>query len=721
MNHWSAPIHKHGIDPARAAQLHAAAVDRSLIRKNGIQQYRKWYSAFHSTGRGASMKLGHIRIKNLRSFEDAEVPVNDYTCLVGANGAGKSTVLCALNVFFRETENASTDMTRLDREDFFRKETDRPIEITLTFTDLSPEAQEDFKDYYRNGKLIVTAKAIFNPETEKADVRQYGNRLGFEAFRPFFEALGNNASAADLKVIYTELRDVYDDLPKPGSKDAMTQALREYETARPEGCVLIPSDDQFYGFSKGVNKLSRYIQWVYIPAVKDAASEQVEAKDTALGKLLARTVRAKTNFTETVGLLRQQVRDQYQQLLEANQHVLDGISTSLRARLAEWAHPDALLQLRWRQDPDKSVKLEEPWAHVMAGEGEFLGELARLGHGLQRSYLIALLQELAAAGGADGPRLLLGCEEPELYQHPPQARYLAEVLRSLSEGNAQVMASTHSPFFVSGEAFEDVRVVRRDRTAGRSSIAFASFEDVSASLAEVTGKPALKREGALAKVHQTLQPALAEMFFTPRLILVEGLEDVAYIHTYLQLLNKWSEFRKAGCHIVPTNKKSEMPQPLAIARKLHIPTFVVFDSDAATVVGIKDEKKQEEQRNLHYRDNSTLLKLCKVPVFDPLPPETFWGEGVVMWHANMGDTVAAEIGTEAWRACQAEANKAYGHAGDLKKNTLHIGASLTSAWEKGHRSSSLERLISEILAFATGDAPLIAAPAADAVAETAAA
>src|SRR3954462_7390493 len=90
--------------------------------------------------RGIQMRLSHVRIKNLRSFEDVSIPINAYTCLVGANGAGKSTVLCALNVFFRETENATTDVTRLDQEDFFKKEINRVIEITLTFTDLSLEA-----------------------------------------------------------------------------------------------------------------------------------------------------------------------------------------------------------------------------------------------------------------------------------------------------------------------------------------------------------------------------------------------------------------------------------------------------------------------------------------------------------------------------------------------------------------------------------------------------
>lgn len=59
------------------------------------------------------MRIKSIRIQNLRSFADETIPLNDYTCLVGPNGSGKSTVLCALNIFFRETDNTSTDLSQL--------------------------------------------------------------------------------------------------------------------------------------------------------------------------------------------------------------------------------------------------------------------------------------------------------------------------------------------------------------------------------------------------------------------------------------------------------------------------------------------------------------------------------------------------------------------------------------------------------------------------------
>ena len=122
-----------------------------------------------------------------------------------------------------------------------------------------------------------------------------------------------------------------------------------------------------------MNRLARHVQWVYVPAVKDATTEQVEARNSALGKLLARTVRSKTNFDETIQTLRTQMQQQYQGLLDDSQHVLNDISASLQLRIAEWAHPDARLRLEWKQDPEKSVRVEEPWAHILAGEGEFEG------------------------------------------------------------------------------------------------------------------------------------------------------------------------------------------------------------------------------------------------------------------------------------------------------------------------------------------------------------
>lgn len=636
------------------------------------------------------MRIGSVRIENFRSFADATIPFNDYACLVGPNGAGKSNVLTALNVFFRESDNLSTDLNQLDSEDFHRKDTNRPIAITVTFCDLSEEAKQDFSDYVRQDRLVVSAVAAFDSSIGKAQVKQYGNRLGMSAFAPFFKAEAENQKVAELKELYQGIRERYPELPPPGAKDAMLQALRKYEGQHPGDCELIQSEDQFYGFSKGANRLAKYVQWVYVPAVKDAASEQVETRNSALGKLLARTVRSKTDFDRTVKALRADMQQQYQALLDKNQHILDDISMSLQKRVAEWAHPDARLRLQWKQDQDKSIRVEEPWAHILAGDSDFEGQLARFGNGFQRSYLLALLQELATTSIEIAPTLILACEEPELYQHPPQARHLASVLHKLSHENSQIIVCTHSPLFVSGEGFEDVRMIRKESDGPCSTASHMTFSEIAEMIGHATGKPPTKPAGALAKIHQALQPGVNEMFFTHRLILVEGLEDVAYILAFLSLHDKSGDFRRLGCHIVPVNGKSELLQPLVIAKHMRIPTYIIFDADA-------DKPDKSGSRAKHERDNRALLSLVGNSNGDPMPTAIVRGTGFTMWHSDIATVIESEVGADEWATYRARADVQYGHAGGLKKNSLHIGARLAFAFEAGKSIPSLQRLCNEIL------------------------
>ncbi len=635
------------------------------------------------------MKIESVRIKNLRAFSDVTIPFNNYTCLVGPNGSGKSTILCALNIFFRETANASTNLSRLDREDFHKKNTTTPIEITLTFTDLSAEAKAEFSNYCRHDKLVVSAVAVFDDSTEAAEVKQYGQRLVMSEFKDFFRAEGDGKLVSELKTLYGEILEKVPSLPPVGTKAAMVGALRKFEEDHQEKCVLERSEDQFYGISRGANRLARYVQWVYVPAVKDASSEQLEERNTALGKLLQRTVRAKTNFNDEFQKMREKTQADYKAVLDSKQGALKELSESMAVRVGEWAHPGATVRLEWYHDPDSAIRIDEPFAKIIAGEDDFEGELGRFGHGLQRSYLLALLQELAGSDDATAPKLILGCEEPELYQHPPQARHLAGVLQKLSEVNSQIIICTHSPLFVSGEGFEDVRMVRKDATKKESDVRYVKYPEIATEMASATGKPVAKPSGTLAKMNQLLQPSVSEMFFATRLVLVEGVEDVAYINAYLHLLGKWEVYRRMGCHIVPANGKNQLLQPLIIAKKMCIPTFLVFDCDG--------QETDPEKRKLHEKDNMALLCLLSKPGENPLPTSDYWGPGFVMWHSEIGSVVREEIGPGDWQRFREKADRDFGQVGGLQKNTLHITASLAYAWDDGKRSLSLERLCTQIL------------------------
>ena len=132
------------------------------------------------------MRIRKVQISNLRAIADATVEFDDYTCLVGANGAGKSTVLFALNVLFREADAQGNPLAVLAEEDFHRRDTSRPASVTVWFEQLSAEAQEDFKDYYRNGFLVVTAAATFDEAKGKAEIKQFGQRMAMAEFAEYF-------------------------------------------------------------------------------------------------------------------------------------------------------------------------------------------------------------------------------------------------------------------------------------------------------------------------------------------------------------------------------------------------------------------------------------------------------------------------------------------------------------------------------------------------------
>lgn len=647
------------------------------------------------------MRLLRIQIDNFRSFRSETIEIGKYTSFVGPNGVGKSTILNALNVFFREA-TASTDVFTLSEDDFHARNTERPIRIALTFGNLSEEAAADFSEYVRQGELTVCAIAEWDADSKCAVVHQYGARKVMPQFAQFFAAANDRNSVARLREIYTGLRDKFPELPPPGTKEAMQTALRSFEAQRPELCQLIDSKDQFYGATRGTDRLRKYVQWVFVPAVKDATSEQEEAKKTALAALLERTVRAKVSFESELLVLRKTVEKQYRELVASKQSFLTDISSSLASRLRELAHGDASLGIEWQAEAARFVSIEEPLAQVFAEERGFRSGISRIGHGLQRVFLIALLQELAAVPDAAAPTLLLGCEEPELFQHPPQAQHLHSILEEISEGNSQVIVCTHSPHFVSGRSFENVRMVRRRHEDGSACVKWVSAHDLSDELTTALRERPSSDSKLLAMLDSSLNPTIKELFFADALIFVESQEDAAIIYAYFHLMGHETKLKRSGCHIVPVGGKSRMLQPLAIAFRLGVPAFVVFDSDS--------DENRENQRRMHERDNRALMHLAGLQGHAPFIADTIWAENAVVWKDEIQKTIRAEVGPAVWDQVGDQARTAAELQGIDHKNPLFVAKRLEVAWEQGIKVPSLVRLVEHVSAFAAKQRNSIQAP-----------
>jgi len=198
------------------------------------------------------------------------------------------------------------------------------------------------------------------------------------------------------------------------------------------------------------------------------------------------------------------------------------------------------------------------------------------------------------------------------------------------------------------------------------------------------------------KIEQALQPSLNEMFFSPVIVLVEGLEDVSYIASYLLLSNRMDEFRRLGCHIVSASRKSSMLHPLLIAGLLGIPTFVIFDADG--------NDHHETRRAQHSRDNASLMRACGVNNPDPFPAAIFTTQSLIVWPTEIGEAAKESFGIAEWRRCEEIVRRANGLEGvdGLDKNALFIGSVLAQLHEEGRHSTVLDDLCNQILSFARG-------------------
>ncbi len=638
------------------------------------------------------MKIEMIRIQNFRLFEDVTVNFNDYNCFVGANGAGKSTVLNALNLFFRQTENVQIDFLKPTEDDFNNRDTANPMRVTLTFSNLSEEAKEDFKNYYRNGKLIVSIEASYNEESKQIDVRQYGQREGIRDFKEFFESDKAKANVQELKEVYARIRDSgYEDLPPPAPKAKMIESLHEYEAANPDKCELIESDDAFYGFTKGANRLNKYVQWIYVPAVKDPAEEQDDSKKSTFSKLLERTVAGLVDFDPEMDALRAETQGKYDEIITEQQHLLRGISNSLSDRVTRWTHSNTNVGLSFKQDYDKTIKIEAPITAATIAEHGYASEIGRFGHGLQRTYIVALLEEMASVQNEEQPTLIIGFEEPELYQHPPQVRHFANLLYDLAtQPNYQLLITSHSPHFVRGKSLECLRLVRKDTVNDKATVLKTTYDLIGAQTAAIKGIEPEKPNSTLCKLDGILQPELSEMFFSERVVFVEGQEDIAFIKTYLELRGDHQKLRELGIHIIPVNGKGSMYQPISVANTLHIPYLAMFDGD----LGTKNSDAEKQT-------NSELIRLCGEGEHDGVISGFFVGKRVVVWESNIGDAVKGEMGADKWGHLSGEVTAHYGYQGVKNKNPMKIGAIMMLAGTQNFESTVLNTVCDKIVAKET--------------------
>ena len=647
------------------------------------------------------MFIQNVHVRTFRSILDESLPCDSLTALVGRNGSGKSSFLSALELFY----DASAKVTP---EDFYSEDVDQDIEVAVTFTGLSEEARDLFSAYVDNDSLTVVRIFSLTPG-EKS-----GTYHGIRLQNPDFSTVRDAGSKRNVRSEYNKVResDEYSSLPTARSADAALEELDLWEKQNPKQCSLQRDNGQFFGFTQvGQGYLGQFTRFIHIPAVRDAEEDATEKRGSCVTEIMDLAVRNVLATRSDLTQFKEQTQTRYREILDPrNLTELKDLEHSLSETLQSYA-PDSSVLLQWYELDDIPVPM--PQAQVKLVEDGYQATVQRTGHGLQRAFILTMLQCLAAAREASTesdlegdkpqrasnpslPNLVLAIEEPELYQHPSSQRHLAAVLLKLASGvipgvakQTQVIYATHSPLFVGLDRFDQIRVLRKTTHEHRApkvtSLKRADMDAVAGELgaANVSQVARFTAETLRPRLQAIMTPWMNEGFFADIAVLVEGEDDRAAILGVAKSMCQ--DFDSMGVAIIPCFGKASLDRPLIIFRQLGIPVYVVWDGDH----GEKDAKAEQ---------NKYLLRLLDETEQDW--PD-FVGSTCACFKVNLESTLSDEIGIDHLNQLLAEAQEelSISKKDQALKNPLVIQRVIETAASGGKTSKSLTNIVKSIIAL----------------------
>jgi putative ATP-dependent endonuclease of OLD family len=659
------------------------------------------------TDEGLLMLISSVEVKNFRCIKSGVLNCGNLTALVGANGAGKSTYLRALAWFY--------DLSpRLEKRDWYNEDQSVPIEISVRFTDLSEAERQRFSNYV-DGDLL-TVERIISMVDNKILTKYHGSKRANPEFRPVRSA----GTAVEVKKAYKLLTESqkYAGLPAYSTREEAIEALELWETQHIDECKRDRDDGQFFGFKEvGLGFLGEFTRHIYVPAVRDAAADADETKDSAVKEIVDLVVRNTLAAHKSIVALKAETKKKYEEIV--NPKNLEGLSKleeDLTRTLSEYV-VDAKVKLDWL--PTRDVQLELPKTDVTLYEDGYPSSVNRTGHGLQRAFILTMLQHLAitpatepkgkdsdAAQGDSpalhdvgaSPNLVLCIEEPEVYQHPSRQRHFATVLHKLASGaiagvarKTQILYSTHSPIFVGLDRFDQVRVLRKvseeiDKPKF-SSISETTLKAVAARLwlsTDRQGQP-FTAETLAPRLQAIMTPWMNEGFFANLVVLVEGEDDVAAIQGTAHSRN--ISLDSLDIAVIPCGGKNNVDRPALIFSMLEIPTYIIWDSD-----------KNKSPKDAHPDTNRRLLRLLGEA------EENFPGKvakNFACFECNLESTLELELGHDIVQSCKQEIAQELGDAKpeDSLKRPALFSKLLTKARLNGHESTTLNSILDKILSL----------------------
>lgn len=661
------------------------------------------------------MKLSWLRIQNYRSCRDISLDLSSMHALVGANNAGKSTVLRALDFLF----NPSTKT--LNEESFWNKDTTLEIRVEAVFSELSDKEKEALNGYLKPDDTFHMARsarmgagdgdtdADADDAEDKIGIRQHYKKPvpGLEWLQ---ESKINGKNIAEWWKTKDQL--VVDGVcftagmtKKPGVEDWKTKAV-EFIAAN---AAKIPMEDAWIDNPKGyANVLKGTLPFfVLVPAVRDVADESKGTKSSPFGKLLYAILDTVTEDKKAKieGILSEVAKQMNRTGGAERVPLIAETEKQLNTLLGDFfAGCDLEIEFA---TPTLEILLTAPKLYVDDG---FRNAVENKGHGLQRAVIFTILRRYAdhMTAAPDGRKrnLILAVEEPELYMHPQAQRTIRRVFRKIAAGSDQVLFSTHSSLLVEVAYFDEIiRMEAACQTVdGKRTTACTAWQlpmtrmihDIETRIPNLKGN--ITADSMRDRYSHAYNPHRNEGFFASKILLVEGLTEEYSLPIYADAMPDCA-FDSRNISVVECGGKDSMDRLFRIFNELHIPCYILFDYDNGNANANTTNKSKE------------LLALAGKP--QDAPAALFVDDAIACFPKTWESDLRAEIPDV--EALTAEARKELGLNSDSGKPLIarYIARKIT-ARNPAVVPESLKKIIAKAVAATWTKSCLHAVPAAPA-------
>ncbi len=487
------------------------------------------------------MKIERVCVHNYRSIIDAEVRVDDYLLLVGANNAGKTTFLNAIRLFYGDIKWEDDDFPCNRKED-----NEAWVEIEFRLNDVE---WENLADVYKdNADQKLTLRRYFrSPDKVKARSDNVYAVQGEAVSETLFYGaksvgVGKLGTLIYIPAIVTQNEQMKLSGPSP---------FRELMKLLVEGRMM--ASTEFQNVAAAIDSLNQ-------------AGNQANGFFSAFTAPM--NARLQADWGVNMGL---------QVSLPKTEDIL---KTMLSASFSDQALKNAEIEFgRFGQGMQRSV----------------INLLIELLPTFQTQNAVK------TKAGKDSEKkefsadfLLILYEEPEAFLHPSQQILLARKLHDLgAQPDRQVIASSHSSVFASRKVDDLHQMVRFERVNGRSHVYQPGLGKIRQKLADVSrefetrvrvggkasGDPSQLQNRDEYFFSLWLDAERAGVFFANKVFLVEGPTEKV-LFEYL-LSDVWADqLQELGNFaILDCSGKFNIPRFMQLMHAFGIKFGIMIDDD----------------------------------------------------------------------------------------------------------------------------------------------